>query len=99
MARVRRVSFFVTRRIIEGLGLGLAGCPKARSRRFDAGVGPVRLPEKAFLATVEASATAWEGRVARAHFGAGSWPVGFPETTFRATAEASATAMAKQFSG
>ena len=86
--------FFVTR--IEGLGLGLApsGCPKARSRRFDAGVG---LPEKTFSATVEASATAWEGRVARArfrNFGAGSWPVGLPETTFRATTEASATAMA-----
>ena len=60
------------------------GCPKA-------------LPEKTFSATVEASATAWEGRVARArfrNFGAGSWPVGLPETSFRATAEASATAMA-----
>ena len=60
------------------------GCPKAR-------------PKKTFSATVEASATAWEGRVARArfrNFGAGSWPVGLPETTFRATAEASATAMA-----
>ena len=72
-----------------GLGSGPLGCPKARSRRFDAGVGPVGLPEKTFSATVEASATAWEGRVARArfrNFGAGSWPV--------ATAEASATAMA-----
>ena len=49
-----------------GLGSGPSGCPKARSRRFDAGVGPVGLPEKTFSATVEASATAWEGRVARA---------------------------------
>ena len=90
--------FFATRRIIEGLGLGgPSGCPKARSRRFDVGVGPVGLPEKTFWATAEASATASEGRVARArfrNFGAGSWPVGLPEATFWATAEASATAMA-----
>ena len=61
-----------------GLGSGPSGCPKARSRRFDAGVGPVELPEKIFSATVEASAIAWEGRVARArfrNFGAGSLPV------------------------
>ena len=59
-----------------GLGSGPSGCPKARSRRFDAGVGPVGLPEKTLWATVEASATASEGRVARARFrkfGAGSW--------------------------
>ena len=31
-----------------GLGSGLSGCPKARSRRSDAGVGPVRLFEKTF---------------------------------------------------
>ena len=48
-------------------------CTKARSRRFDAGVGPVGLPEKTFWATAEASATASEERVARAR------PLGFPK--------------------
>ena len=84
--------FFATRRIIEGLGLGLArraarklipvvltlGFPRTLSRRR------LKLPRQ-------------PGRVARArfrNFGAGSWPVELPETTFRATAEASATAMA-----
>ena len=80
--------FFVTRRIIEGLGLGLArwAARKLVPVGLTLGVGPVGLPEKTFSATVEASATAWEGRVARArfrNFGAGSWPVGLPETTFR----------------
>ena len=54
------------------------GLARRAARRFDAGVGPVELPEKIFSATVEASATAWEGRVARArfrNFGAGSLPV------------------------
>ena len=89
--------FFVTRRIIEGLGLGLArrAARKLIPVVLTLGSGPVGLPKKTFSATVEASATAWEGRVARArfrNFGAGSWPVGLPETTFRATVEASATA-------
>ena len=40
-------------------------CPKARSRRFGAAVGPVGLPERIFWATAKASATASEERVAR----------------------------------
>ena len=47
--RARRVPFFAARRIIEGLGLGLAG----RAARklvpvLTLGVGPVGLPEKTF---------------------------------------------------
>ena len=91
--------FFVTPRIIEGLGLGLArrAARKLVPVVLTLGFGPIDLPEKIFSATVEASATTWEERVARArfrNFGAGSLPVGLPETTFRATAEASATSVA-----
>ena len=76
------------RRIVEGLGLGLArrAARKLVPVVLTLGSGPSGFPRKPR-----------RGRVARArsrNFDAGSWPVGLLETTFRATAEASATAMA-----
>ena len=86
-ARARRVPCFATRRIIEGLGLGLArrAARKLVPVVLTLGFGPVGLPEKTFCATAEASATAMANprRRSRAlrYCGAGGWPVGLPATT------------------
>ena len=87
------------RRIVEGLGLGLA---RRASRKLvpvvlTLGSGPSGFPRKLSGRRPKLPRQPRRGRVARArfrNFGAGSWPVGLPETTFRATAEASATAVA-----
>ena len=91
--------FFATRRIVEGLGLGLArrAARKLVPVVLTLGSGPSGFPRKLSGRRPKLPRQPRRGRVARArsrNFGAGSWPVGLPETTFRATAEASATAMA-----
>ena len=80
--------FFVTRRIIEGLGLGLArrAARKLVPVVLTLGSGPSGFPRKLSRRRLKLPR--------QPNFGAGSWPVGLPETTFRATAEASATAVA-----
>ena len=74
------------RRIVEGLGLGLA-------RRAARKLVPVcRASQENFLGDGQSFRDV--ARARSRNFDAGSWPVGLLETTFRATAEASATAMA-----
>ena len=87
------------RRIVEGLGLGLArrAARKLVPVVLTLGSGPSGFPRKLSGRRPKLPQQPRRGRVARArfrNFGAGSWPVGLPETTFRATAEASATAVA-----
>ena len=87
------------RRIVEGLGLGLArrAARKLVPVVLTLGSGPSGFPRKLSGRRPKLPRQPRRGRVARArfrNFGAGSWPVGLPETTFRATAEASATAVA-----
>ena len=91
--------FFATRRIVEGLGLGLArrAARKLVPVVLTLGSGPSGFPRKLSGRRPKLPRQPRRGRVARArsrNFDAGSWPVGLLETTFRATAEASATAMA-----
>ena len=90
--------FFATRRIIEGLGLGLArrAARKLVPVVLTLGSGPSGFPRKLSGRRPKLPQQPRRG-VARARFrnlGAGGWPVGLPEATFWATAEASATAMA-----
>ena len=87
------------RRIVEGLGLGLArrAARKLVPVVLTLGSGPSGFPRKLSGRRPKLPRQPRRGRVARArsrNFDAGSWPVGLLETTFRATAEASATAMA-----
>ena len=82
------------RRIVEGLGLGLArrAARKLVPVVLTLGSGPSGFPR-----TLSGDGRSFRDSLAgtRSHnFDAGSWPVGLLETTFRATAEASATAMA-----
>ena len=98
-ARARRVPFFAMRRIVEGLGLGLArrAARKLVPVVLTLGSGPSGFPRNLSGRRPKLPRQPRRGRVARARsrkFDAGSWPVGLLETTFRATAEASATAMA-----
>ena len=87
------------RRIVEGLGLGLAR--RAARKRVPVvltlGSGPSGFPRKISGRRPKLPRQPRRGRVARGrsrNFDAGSWPVGLLETSFRATAKASATAMA-----
>ena len=87
------------RRIVEGLGLGLArrAARKLVPVVLTLGSGPSGFPRNLSGRRPKLPRQPRRGRVARArsrNFDAGSWPVGLLETTFRATAEASATAMA-----
>ena len=87
------------RRIVEGLGLGLArrAARKLVPVVLTLGSGPSSFPRNLSRRRPKLPRQPRRGRVARArsrNFDAGSWPVGLLETTFRATAEASATAMA-----
>ena len=87
------------RRIVEGLGLGLArrAARKLVPVVLTLGSGPSGFPRTLSGRRPKLPRQPRRGRVARArsrNFDAGSWPVGLLETTFRATAEASATAMA-----
>ena len=84
------------RRIVEGLGLGLAR-RAARKLVLTLGSGASGFPRKLSGRRPKLPRQPRRGRVARArsrNFDAGSWPVGLLETSFRGTAEASATAMA-----
>ena len=87
------------RRIVEGLGLGLArrAARKLGPVVLTLGSGPSGFPRKLSGRRPKLPRQPRRGRVARArsrNFDAGGWPVGLLETTSRATAEASATAMA-----
>ena len=87
------------RRIVEGLGLGLArrAARKLVPVVLTLGSGPSGFPRNLSGRRPKLPRQPRMGRVARArsrNFDAGSWPVGLLETTFRATAEASATAVA-----
>ena len=64
-----------------GLGSGPSGCPKARSRRFDAGVGPVELPEKTVWATAVRDSLGGGASLALASviLALGAGPSGFPD--------------------
>ena len=90
--------FFVTRRIIEGLGLGLArrAARKLVPVVLTLGSGPSSFPRKISRRRLKLPRQPGRGasRARFRNFGAGSLPVGLPEKIFRATAEASATAVA-----
>ena len=89
--------FFVTRRIIEGLGLGLA-CRAARKLVpvvLTLGSGPSGFPRKLSRRRLKLPRQPGRGAsLALASVILALGAVGLPEKTFRATAEASATAMA-----
>ena len=85
------------RRIVEGLGLGLArrAARKLVPVVLTLGSGPSGFPRTLSGRRPKLPRQPRRGRVARArsrNFDAGGWPVGLPETIFRATAKASATA-------
>ena len=80
------------RRIVEGLGLGLArrAARKLVPVVLTLGSGPSGFPKNLSGRRPKLPRQPRRGRVARArsrNFDAGSWPVGLLETTFRATAE------------
>ena len=80
------------RRIVEGLGLGLARTARKLVPVVLTLSGPLGFPRKLSGRRPKLPRQPRRGRVARArsrNFDAGSWPVGLLETIFRATAEAS----------